>query len=299
MQPSDKGATRPSYSCGRSHGFLQARGFPSALWPYMLLTASKWITSQSNQLYLPCVASEVDRGCGCHQKSQGSTRHGALLKPPYPTYEILGSWRGVLWACLRETCLNHIPAPRLLWGCKGNIPGGLFHVGKKNVCLLCTLFLQPKWLQPIHQVFCSLHPALHGATRPPTFPDWALLWHRPCLSRPLCCTEHKLVEANLCSFTWVEPEESSGAAKVLPSQRGIPFKVVHKNRIQSFWHVNAIQNVRVCGAKIENGGKSVQKRAGHPPPLMEEGSGNKGNRRRNAIWSKALTLVGKLDALFK
>lgn len=48
----------------------------------------------------------------------------------------------------------------------------------------------------------------------------------------LCCTERAKPVSSL--FTWVQPEESSGAAKVLPGQCGIPFKVVHKNRIQGF-----------------------------------------------------------------
>lgn len=84
------------------------------------------------------------------------------------------------------------------------------------------------------------HVAIQGAME--SF--WILPWHRSCLTK-LCCTERAKPISIL--FTWVQPEESSGAAKVLPGQCGIPFKVVHKNRIQGFWHVNSIEDGRVCG----------------------------------------------------
>lgn len=172
------------------------------------------------------------------------------------------------------------------------MPGGLVHWGKRDLCLPRTLFVQLKWQQPMHY----FSPCTLPFTLPSTFPDWALPWHGPCPARLLHCAERA---KPISSLTWVEPEESSGAAKILPGQCGIPFKVVHKNRIQGFRHVNAIQDVRVCGGKNRKWAKKCAKEGRTLTTPVEEEDGNKGNHRKNVALSKALTLDRELDASFK
>lgn len=40
--------------------------------------------------------------------------------------------------------------------------------------------------------------------------------------------------------TWIDPEETSGAAKILPGQCWVSPEVLHENRVQGFRHVDAI-----------------------------------------------------------
>lgn len=51
------------------------------------------------------------------------------------------------------------------------------------------------------------------------------------------------------SLTWVDPEETCGAAKVLPGERRVLQEVVHKDVIQCLRVVNGVQDVWVCKHK--------------------------------------------------
>lgn len=44
-------------------------------------------------------------------------------------------------------------------------------------------------------------------------------------------------------LTWVDAEEPRGAAEVLPGQRRVSLEVLHEDSVQSFGHVDSIQDI--------------------------------------------------------
>ena len=49
--------------------------------------------------------------------------------------------------------------------------------------------------------------------------------------------------------TWVQPEETCGAAEVLPGECWIFLKVINENVIQGLRHVDSIQNIWICKSR--------------------------------------------------
>lgn len=58
-------------------------------------------------------------------------------------------------------------------------------------------------------------------------------------------TAWRTVEMPPRVLTWVDAEEPRGAAEVLPGQRWVSLEVLHEDSVQSFGHVDSIQDIWV------------------------------------------------------
>lgn len=88
------------------------------------------------------------------------------------------------------------------------------------------------------------------------------------ISLPFFSSNHTHTRTHILTFlTRILPEEAFGAPKILPGQRGVPFKIIYEHFIQSLGPVDSVYDVRIWGPPRENHALNSDNQPPPPTPL--------------------------------